>query len=333
MVGRLMRYLRSVPETLPPEPARDAPAQRARSTTYSQPRPNPSPSRPTGPAATGRSRTRQARTSVDACDRRSRSRGRLRGDQRGDWMAVAQVPLPEVDAGVRFLEEVSAKTAGVSRLEMCIQCGTCGGSCPSADDMDHTPRMLFAMIRAGMRNRCCAATRPWMCVSCYHCVVRCPQGVHIADVMYTLKGMAEHRQVISGLHAARFRPRLRRSGRDLRAQLGGRPDGSPLPAPLILPAASHDARWAMGLFFKGRIGIMPHRIETARATPRDPGSGRRAGAGAMSRYLYYPGCSMDGSGRSYGESLNAVCETLGLDARRRSTTGTAAAPPSTSASA
>lgn len=32
----------------------------------------------------------------------------------------------------------------------------------------------------------------------------------------------------------------------------------------------------------------------------------------MSRYLYYPGCSMDGSGRSYGESLNAVCEKLGL---------------------
>ena len=30
----------------------------------------------------------------------------------------------------------------------------------------------------------------WMCVSCYHCVVRCPQNVHIADVMYTLKSMA-----------------------------------------------------------------------------------------------------------------------------------------------
>ena len=36
---------------------------------------------------------------------------------------------------------------------MCIQCGTCGGSCPSAEDMDHTPRMLFAMVRAGMRDQ------------------------------------------------------------------------------------------------------------------------------------------------------------------------------------
>jgi heterodisulfide reductase subunit C len=91
---------------------------------------------------------------------------------------------------VRFLEEVSEATAGVARLEMCIQCGTCGGSCPSSADMDHTPRALFAMIRAGYREEVLRSNTPWMCVSCYHCVVRCPQEVHITDVMYTLKGMA-----------------------------------------------------------------------------------------------------------------------------------------------
>jgi heterodisulfide reductase subunit C len=91
---------------------------------------------------------------------------------------------------LRFLEEVSTATAGVARLEMCIQCGTCGGSCPSAADMDHTPRMLFAMIRAGYREEALSSNTPWICVSCYHCVVRCPQDVHIADVMYTLKSMA-----------------------------------------------------------------------------------------------------------------------------------------------
>ena len=97
-------------------------------------------------------------------------------------------PAPVAD--LRLLEEVSAATAGVSRLEMCIQCGTCGGACPSAADMDHTPRALFAMIRAGMRDEVLHSNTPWFCVSCYHCVVRCPQEVHIADVMYTLKSMA-----------------------------------------------------------------------------------------------------------------------------------------------
>jgi heterodisulfide reductase subunit C len=91
---------------------------------------------------------------------------------------------------VRFLEEVSAATAGVARLEMCIQCGTCGGSCPPAADMDHTPRALFALIRAGYREEALRSNTPWICVSCYNCVTRCPQEVHITDIMYTLKGMA-----------------------------------------------------------------------------------------------------------------------------------------------
>ncbi|HZY41022.1 MAG TPA: 4Fe-4S dicluster domain-containing protein [Anaerolineae bacterium] len=105
---------------------------------------------------------------------------------------------------LRFLEQVSAHTAGVSRLEMCIQCGTCGGSCPSAEDMDHTPRMLFAMIRAGMREDALKSNTPWICVSCYHCVVRCPQGVHIADVMYALKSMAIHAKLYDDSTAPDF---------------------------------------------------------------------------------------------------------------------------------
>ena len=56
-----------------------------------------------------------------------------------------------------------------------MQCGTCGGSCPSAADMDHTPRLLFAMIRAGLRDEVLRSNTPWMCVSCYFCAVRCPQ--------------------------------------------------------------------------------------------------------------------------------------------------------------
>jgi len=103
-----------------------------------------------------------------------------------------------------LLHEVSSRTAGVSRLEMCIQCGTCGGSCPSAAAMDHTPRMLFAMLRAGMREEALRSNTFWMCVSCYHCVVRCPQNIHIADVMYALKGMAIEEDLYRDSTAADF---------------------------------------------------------------------------------------------------------------------------------
>jgi len=89
-----------------------------------------------------------------------------------------------------FLEQVIAATPGKSHLEMCIQCGTCGGSCPSGPDMDHTPRNLFAMIRAGMREQVLRSNTPWFCVSCYYCMVRCPQDIHVTDLMYTLKRMS-----------------------------------------------------------------------------------------------------------------------------------------------
>ena len=176
-------------------------------------------------------------------------------------MVVAQVSPPlAADSGVRFLEEVSAKTAGVSRLEMCIQCGTCGGSCPSADDMDHTPRMLFAMIRAGMEDEALRSNTPWMCVSCYHCVVRCPQGVHIADVMYTLKGMAEQRKsyrdsTLPGF-ARVFVGQVETFGRSWELGLTARHylRHFILRLPRMAPMAAR-------LFFRGRIGILPRRIK------------------------------------------------------------------------
>lgn len=89
-----------------------------------------------------------------------------------------------------FLDQVIAATPGKCHLEMCIQCGTCGGSCPSGPDMEHTPRTLFAMIRAGMQDQVLRSNTPWYCVSCYYCMVRCPQDIHITDVMYTLKRMS-----------------------------------------------------------------------------------------------------------------------------------------------
>jgi heterodisulfide reductase subunit C len=161
---------------------------------------------------------------------------------------------------LRFLEEVSAKTAGVSRLEMCIQCGTCGGSCPSAADMDHTPRLLFAMIRAGMREEALSSNTPWICVSCYHCVVRCPQDVHIADVMYTLKGMAIEAHLYKDSTAPDFSQTfvdmVENYGRSYEFGLATRHylKHYPLRLPNMAPMG-------LGLLTKKRMEITPTRIE------------------------------------------------------------------------
>jgi heterodisulfide reductase subunit C len=167
-------------------------------------------------------------------------------------------PRPTASS-LAFLDEVSARTAGVSRLEMCIQCGTCGGSCPSADAMDHTPRMLFAMIRAGMSDEALRSNTPWMCVSCYHCVVRCPQGVHIADVMYALKCMAEQRHTyrdnVPPGFAGVFVGQVERLGRSWEMGLTARHY-----VRHFIPRLPRMTPMALGLFRRGRIGLVPHRI-------------------------------------------------------------------------
>jgi len=103
-----------------------------------------------------------------------------------------------------FLEEVIELTPGKSNLEMCIQCGTCGGSCPSGADMDHTPRAIFQMIFAGMKDIVLKSNTPWYCVSCYYCTSRCPQEIHITDLMYTIKRIAVKENVYDDTTAPDF---------------------------------------------------------------------------------------------------------------------------------
>jgi len=175
---------------------------------------------------------------------------------RADLPPLPPAPVSDLD----FLHEVGSATAGVSRLEMCIQCGTCGGSCPSAADMDQTPRQLFAMVRAGMRDAVLRSNTPWFCVSCYHCVVRCPQDVHITDVMYTLKSLAVRDGLYEDATAADFSQSfvglVETYGRSFEFGLATRHYLSHFP--LRLPGM---APMGLGLMSRGRMDVRPHRIE------------------------------------------------------------------------
>ena len=158
-----------------------------------------------------------------------------------------------------FLTEVLGAVPGDSRLQLCIQCGTCGGSCPSAADMDHTPRQLFALVRAGERDTVLASNTPWMCVSCYACAVRCPQEVHIPDVMYGLKSIAVREgrspSSVAPDFSETFIGNIRRFGRSYEIGLVARHymRHYPLRIPGMAPAG-------IGMLASGRMELLPHRI-------------------------------------------------------------------------
>jgi len=162
-----------------------------------------------------------------------------------------------------FLTKVLINSPTDPHLERCIQCGTCGGSCPAGPDMDHTPRALFALIFADMGEEVLRSNAPWFCVSCYYCMVRCPQDVKITDCMYTLKRLS----IRAGLYkqgSAKHAPGFSRTfidyvenyGRSFELGLASQYHLAhhPLGVMKMMPMA-------LGLITKGRMAFVPKSIK------------------------------------------------------------------------
>lgn len=160
----------------------------------------------------------------------------------------------------KFVEEISAIPGG-GGLRLCIQCGTCSASCPNANRMEHTPRALIAMVRAGMQEEVLSSNSMWFCASCYLCTVRCPRDVKPSDLMHGLQSLA----VRHGLSTGRTRtPLMHRSFTDFVYSIGNVPEmgfmtwyyflTNPFRAlkliPLMLSLARH-----------GRISIKARRLK------------------------------------------------------------------------
>ncbi|MFO7980594.1 MAG: 4Fe-4S dicluster domain-containing protein [Candidatus Aminicenantes bacterium] len=93
-----------------------------------------------------------------------------------------------------FLLQVKNIPGGES-IKKCIQCGTCTATCPVSYTMDITPREIIALFRAKEIDTILSSRAIWICASCYSCTVRCPQGVKVTDIIYTLKRLAIENEI------------------------------------------------------------------------------------------------------------------------------------------
>ena len=82
------------------------------------------------------------------------------------------------------------KSPGGETFKFCYQCGTCTATCPIARFTDiFRPNKIIHLAKLGVRN-VVFSDAVWLCVNCYSCTERCPQGVRVADVMRALKNLA-----------------------------------------------------------------------------------------------------------------------------------------------
>ncbi len=162
-----------------------------------------------------------------------------------------------------FSEEISnlLYASEGNPINTCIQCGTCAGTCPAVEFMDHTPRALIGMIGADLREEVLLSNTYWTCSSCYHCTVRCPAGIDITGLMYGLKrySMWRHQQpegLIGPAFSESFVKMIMRTGRSF----------EPVLAPTYVTKYGtkemlHEMRTASALFFKGRMPLLPKKIK------------------------------------------------------------------------
>jgi len=143
----------------------------------------------------------------------------------------------------------------------CIQCGTCSGSCPAVEFMDHSPRELIAMIDANLKDEVLNSNTYWSCASCYYCNVRCPAGIDIADLMYGLKRYSmwkdEYKEDLIGpTFSESFVKMIMRTGRSF----------EPILAPSYIfkydtRGIIQEAQTATALVLTGRMPLLPKKIK------------------------------------------------------------------------
>lgn len=147
------------------------------------------------------------------------------------------------------------------KVKVCIQCGTCGGSCPVSEWMDYSPRKIFALLRAGEVEKAVKSNTAWICASCYLCTVRCPKEIKITDVMYALKRFSIKENMVNSSTDA---PALMETFSDIIQSYGRNFEGEMIMKyyfrtnPVGLMAM---APLGMALLSRGRMAFAPKRIK------------------------------------------------------------------------
>jgi heterodisulfide reductase subunit C len=148
-----------------------------------------------------------------------------------------------------------------SPLSRCIQCAVCAAACPAVDFMDHSPRMLIAMINANEKDEVMASNTFWTCASCFACSEKCPEGIRPAEVMYALKRYSIWKNEFQeGLVGPDF------SRRFVRTILRNGKSYEPGYAPAFIweggfTGALREVQIALKLLRRGRLPLIPSKIK------------------------------------------------------------------------
>jgi heterodisulfide reductase subunit C len=156
-----------------------------------------------------------------------------------------------------LVQEVDRLSA--QQIELCYHCHKCTAGCPVVDSMQYGPDLLLRMVSLGQDEAVFKSRDIWLCVGCYTCATRCPNGIDIAATMDSLRQVALARGYPAGERDALLFHRLfmgvvQRFGRLHEAFMLG------LFKMLSKVSLMNDVPAGIGLFIRGKVPLLPARL-------------------------------------------------------------------------
>jgi heterodisulfide reductase subunit C2 len=98
------------------------------------------------------------------------------------------------DSNPQFTKDVIKSSRTIAN--MCFQCGTCTGSCPSAPRSSYRIRLFMRRCVLGLEDEALTDPNLWLCTTCYSCTDRCPRDIAPTDVIMAMRNLAFKRDIV-----------------------------------------------------------------------------------------------------------------------------------------
>lgn len=148
-------------------------------------------------------------------------------------------------------------------VNRCYQCGKCSAGCAVNDEMDYPPSMVMRMLQTNDEENYKSILQSesiWLCITCQNCVTRCPMQIDIPRLMDYMREQAIEKKMVSkkaknivSFHKSFLDP-IRLTGRSYEIGLVA---GYKMRTFNLF----QDLDVAPGMFLKGKLPILPERIE------------------------------------------------------------------------
>lgn len=154
-------------------------------------------------------------------------------------------------------DEISERT--FQDVSLCYQCGKCSAGCPVRYYMDIAPNKVVRLIQLGFYEDALKSDTPWLCAGCLTCSTRCPKEFDLAKFMDAVREIAIEKGVdisqknIIKFHNA-FLDQIKSHGRSYEVGLVAE-------YKMKTMDLFQDVDSAPGMFFKGKLGLLPHNIK------------------------------------------------------------------------